>query len=212
MKKIITFITAFILLSITSCRQEENKMDDFREELQGKSEITQKNSFGNLTTDKKVEIWESKLSQVLTQNLTEEQRTLVKALKEEVRNMNSPNYDGIRLIELGIALAKVTPENDYISMVSTLENFSKTKNDIVSSTSRNNFVVQDLENFLIKVKTRNKLIIEESQTSGNIFNKKPTCNCSWTCGMYGGTNDNCNESTSGCGFLWTQPCKGYVGV
>ncbi|PZU86961.1 MAG: hypothetical protein DI529_07990 [Chryseobacterium sp.] len=209
MKKIITFITLLCLLAVQSCRQDE-KMNELREDLQGKTELSQKETFRNLTTDSKVKIWESKLNQVLIQDLTKEQRVLVEALKGEIKNMNSPTYNGVKLIELGIALAKITPENDYIKMVSSLENYTTTKNVKIGKIN-NVFVVKDLENFLIRVKKRNKLIIEESQSSGGITNKKPVCNCSWTCGMYGGVDDNCTASNGGCGFLWLQDCTGHIG-
>ncbi|AZI54527.1 hypothetical protein EIB75_04365 [Epilithonimonas vandammei] len=126
MKRIITFITLFSLLVIQSCRSsEDEKMDNYREELQLKSEPSQKEAFKNLTSENKVKIWGSKLSQVLTQDLSQEQRSLVEALRGEIKNMKSPSYDGIKLIELGIELAKITPENEFINMVSELEDYKR---------------------------------------------------------------------------------------
>ncbi|MFC0343990.1 bacteriocin fulvocin C-related protein [Epilithonimonas hispanica] len=208
MKRIITFITLFSLLVIQSCRSsEDEKMDNYREELQLKSEPSQKEAFKNLTSENKVKIWGSKLSQVLTQDLSQEQRSLVEALRGEIKNMKSPSYDGIKLIELGIELAKITPENEFINMVSELEDYKRDEK-LYLLKSNNNPIVLNLQNFLITVKQRNKLIVEENQ--GNVLNKKRPCDCSWTCGMYSGSSDDCAATESGCGIFWSQPCTGTI--
>lgn len=42
---------------------------------------------------------------------------------------------------------------------------------------------------------------------------RKSCNCSWTCdsafsGPIACYHENCNETSSGCGFLWLYSCDG----
>ena len=75
----------------------------------------------------------------------------------------------------------------------------------------NNFIVKDLESFLAKVKTRNRLVMTNSSSTNYSTNKsvKPDCNCSWSCGFYFHTND-CNTTDGGCGFFGYGDCTGHV--
>jgi len=97
--EIITFITLFSLLAIQSCRSSsDEKMDNYREELQLKTEPAQKEAFRNLSTENKVRIWQSKLNQILKQDISDNQRGLIIILKNEIGNATSPNYDGVKLM------------------------------------------------------------------------------------------------------------------
>lgn len=108
MKKILTF-TFLILLFAQSCRtSEDEKIDTYRNVVQRKSEIEQRTLFKGLTTENKLKVWQSKLDQILTQKLTKQQRIYVLIFKEEMSKTVSVNYDGIKLIETGIAMAKIT--------------------------------------------------------------------------------------------------------
>lgn len=209
MKKIITFMTVLSLLVIQSCRSsEDEKMDNYREELQKKSEVVRKEGFRNLTTENKVRIWQSKLTQILKQDVNNDQKELILVLRTEIGKATSPDYDGIKLIETGIKLAEITPENEFINMVSSLEDYKRNDKEYASKIN-NDFIVRDLQIFLVKVKKRNRLVVEESHIN-NTLNKKPSCNCSWTCGMYSGHTDNCTPTDGGCRFFGYGDCTGVI--
>ena len=62
-----------------------------------------------------------------------------------------------------------------------------------------------------KLSTKDKL--ESFKTTKNTSQRIAArdCNCRWTCLFYSSvTNDNCNTTNSGCGFLWTQECTAVV--
>ena len=79
MKKLIFILSAFlILVSITSCRQNDQIADEYRNNLNLKSELEQKETFKNLDTDSKIRIWKSKLEQIKTKDISSEQKNLIK--------------------------------------------------------------------------------------------------------------------------------------
>ena len=208
MKKIISFITLFSLLVIQSCRSSaDEKMDEYRNDLDLKSELVKKETFKGLSTSEKIDLWKSKLNQILSQDLTNEQKNLVEQIKNEIPNLNSQEYNGVKLIELSIQMAKITPQDEFIRMFSFLGDYKRSSTEY-SKVIENDLIVNDLETFLNTVKTRNSAFYENETINKSA---KPECNCKWTCGMYGGVDDNCTGSSSGCGFLWLQSCTGHIG-
>jgi len=101
--------------------------------------------------------------------------------------------------ETVLYLAKVTLRQDFINMFCKLNDFSKSNNfDFIESS------------FAEEVKTgfddmyESHFEIENRRAKG-----LPDCNCNWTCGDHLSqyATDKCNETDSGCGFLWMSPCR-----
>lgn len=195
----------FSSLFTLSCRQEtnvDNEMNKFRSQLILKTEVQQKEIFKSMSTSEKVRLWQSKLSQILKQDLTDKQRDLTKQIIDEIPNLNNENYDGENLITLAIEMAKITPEDEYIRMFSMFEDYKRNQSEYKKF--NNEMIVNDLIAF------KNSLKVKNENTINNFNNtNKKACNCRWTCGFYNYT-DNCTETENGCGFLGLQPCTGMV--
>ena len=155
-------------------------------------------------------MWNSKLSQILNEDLTSQQKDIVQKIKNETPNLDNVNYDGVRLIELSIEMAKITPQDEFIRMFSFLGDY-KRDSQAYKKSIQNDLIVNDLKTFLNTINSQNYKFYQSNENGGN-KNVKPECNCKWTCGMYGGTDDNCTGSSSGCGFLWLQSCNGHIGA
>jgi hypothetical protein len=212
MKKIFfAFLTLTLTtLSLNSCKetseiplQEENQaIKTQKNDITARTVTMQKSDFNDLSTNDKIKIWSEKLDQVLTQNLTDEQRTLVQGIKIELPNVASDDYDGIRLAELGLEMAKITPEDEYIRMFEMLDDYHR-DNSLYTNNIDNANIVDDMNIFLQEVKDNKDLYQHETLSKGS-------CNCKWTCGFYSGHTDNCIKTDSGCGFLWMSSCNGAI--
>jgi hypothetical protein len=214
MKKLIFILSAFlILVSITSCRQNDQIADEYRNNLNLKSELEQKETFKNLDTDSKIRIWKSKLEQIKTKDISSEQKNLINNISNEVSKMTNADYDGIKLFEYAIEMAKITPEDEFIRMFSVIGDYNRNNNLYNNSTSKltEGKLVKDLENYLTNLKTSKIKFLNASKNNSSQRIAAKDCNCRWTCLFYSSvTNDNCNKTNSGCGFLWTQECTAVV--
>ena len=214
MKKLIFILSAFlILVSITSCRQNDQIADEYRNNLNLKSELEQKETFKNLDTDSKIRIWKSKLEQIKTKDISSEQKNLINNISNEVSKMTNADYDGIKLFEYAIEMAKITPEDEFIRMFSVIGDYNRNNNLYNNSTSKltEGKLVKDLENYLTNLKTSKIKFFNASKNNSSQRIAAKDCNCRWTCLFYSSvTNDNCNKTNSGCGFLWTQECTAVV--
>lgn len=214
MKKLIFILSAFtILLSIISCRQNDQIADDYRNNLNLKSELEQKETFKNLDTDSKIRIWKSKLEQIKSKDISSEQKVLINNISTEISKMTNVDYDGIKLFEYAVEMAKITPEDEFIRMFSVIGDYNRNDNlynGVYKSKLAEGKLVKDLENYLTSLKTSKiKFFRTTKNTSQRIARKD--CNCRWTCLFYSSeTNTNCNSTVSGCGFLWTQECTAVV--
>nr|WP_315221173.1 bacteriocin fulvocin C-related protein [uncultured Flavobacterium sp.] len=196
--------TIFVACSSTSDERfketsiDSNLRKDF---LEGKNFDEVKKDFSELETKKKYALWNDKINQLLTQKLPDEHVAILKQLKVELVNMadDKPN----KIPELAIQLAKITPKQDFIRMFAELEDYKyegrfhddeKISNEIINT-------------FRTVISNRTM----EADRSSTKTSKKKKCNCSWTCdSTVGGYTTNCEETTSGCGFMWAFPCTGRV--
>lgn len=212
MKKLfLAFLTLTLTtLSLNSCKetseipnQEENQIiKSMKNNIAYKTSSIQKSDFNDLSTSDKIKIWNDKMDQILTQNLTDTQRSLVEGIKSELPNVGSDTYDGIKLAELGLEMARITPENEYIRMFEVLEDYNRDAS-LYTDNIKNDNIVSDMESFVQEVKT-NKTLYRYQKLSTS------SCNCKWTCGFYSGHTDNCTSTDSGCGFLWMGSCNGAI--
>lgn len=212
MKKIfLVFLTLTLTtLSLNSCKetseiplQEENQaVKTKKNDITARAVNMQKSDFNELSTTDKIKIWSDKIDQILTQNLTEQQRTLVMGIKSELPNVGSKDNDGIKLAELGLEMAKITPGDEFIRMFEVLDDYQR-NNSLYTETIDNNYIVSDMNIFLQQVKNNKTLYQHEILSKGS-------CNCKWTCGMYSSHHDTCVVTDSGCGFLWMGSCTGAI--
>lgn len=219
----LTSAIAFLLalFSVLSCRQNESISDKKRNDLSLKSELEQKKIFMNLDTDSKIKLWTSKLDQIKSQDISDEQKRLISKISDELSKMNNDNFDGQKLFGYAIKMAQITPEDEFIRMFSTLSDYKINKNsydDLAvgpnSKISTKSNIESDLINYLSKIK-ESKIKFNETQNKNNDISTtsiRKDCNCRWTCMFYtpGGTNDDCRNTDSGCGFLWLQECNRFV--
>ena len=212
MKKLIFILSAvLILVSITSCRQNDQIADEYRNNLNLKSELEQKETFKNLDTDSKIRIWKSKLEQIKTKDISSEQKNLINTISNEVSKMTNADYDGIKLYEYAIEMAKITPEDEFIRMFSVIGDYNRNNNLYNESKLTEGKLVKDLENYLTNLKTSKIKFLNDTKNNSQRIATRRDCNCRWTCLFYSSvTNDNCNSTSSGCGFLWTQECTAVV--
>lgn len=207
MKKFFAILSVLTLLLVFSCRGNDQIADEYRSNLDLKSELQQKELFKDLTTENKIRVWQSKINQIQTQNLSTEQKELIRSINNEIVKVAEENYDGIKLFEYAISLAKITPEDEFVRMFSVIGDYKKNEN-LYNNHFSNEKLVLNLQQNLNDLKNKKY----EFYASGTVTNKnqQPTCNCSWTCGFYGGGTNDCNTSISGCGFLWISECGRYV--
>ena len=178
-----------------------------------KSELEQKETFKNLDTDSKIRIWKSKLEQIKTKNISSEQKVLINNISDEISKMTNADYDGIKLFEYAVEMAKITPEDEFIRMFSVIGDYNRNNNLYNNSTSKltEGKLVKDLENYLTNLKTSKIKFLNASKNNSSQRIAAKDCNCRWTCLFYSSvTNDNCNKTNSVCGFLWTQECTAVV--
>lgn len=206
-KSIFIFSFLSIMFSAITCRQNDQTADEYRNNLDLKSELQQKEVFKNLDTNSKIRLWKSKLEQIKNENISSEQKSIINNISIEVSKINNDNYDGQKLFEYAIQMAKITPEDEFIRMFSLIGDYKK-NSSLYKSSFTNSNIVSDLENYLIKIQKNKRNFYANNFSTKSL---RPTCNCRWTCVFYTNvTNDNCNSSVSGCGFLWIQECTGVV--
>ena len=168
MKKLIFILSAFlILVSITSCRQNDQIADEYRNNLNLKSELEQKETFKNLDTDSKIRIWKSKLEQIKTKDISSEQKNLINNISNEVSKMTNADYDGIKLFEYAIEMAKITPEDEFIRMFSVIGDYNRNNNLYNESKLTEGKLVKDLENYLTNLKTSKIKFLNASKNNSS---------------------------------------------
>lgn len=204
------FLTMTVLMSaviFVACSQDNVS----KEKIEAKSTLresflkdkdfeTAKSDFNALKEKEKIDLWNEKLDQLLTQNLPAEHKKLIKELKTELKK-SSINVETIS--NISVRLTDITPENDFYKMFTSLENY-KFEEHFVGTVKVNDDLKKSLKSLRFNY-TKN--VISNSAKS----NGKP-CNCNWTCSLYaGGSTRNCSVTTSGCGFLWAFECENRVG-
>ena len=211
MKKLFFIFCAIFLSLINSCRENDQVADEYRSNLDLKSELKQKEMFKELTTVNKIRVWQSKMKQIQNENISTEQKALISKINSEIAKVAEKNYDGIKLFEYAVSLSKITPDDEFIRMFSVLGDYKRNNNSYNKFINNNRgFVTQDLEDYLAKIKSNKIAFYSQIQNTG-VVSKKPTCNCKWTCGLYPSLpNSPCEGSNGGCGFLWIEDCTGHI--
>lgn len=223
MRKIHILLLIFIALVFVSCREEklDEEMSNFRNNLVSKNMDEQKKVFNHLNSATKINFWENKVSQVLTQNLNEQQRDLVEEILTELPKSQLNNKSAIKLVELAIRMAKITPQEEFINMFVNYGDYYRNQKLYTPELNNDNnkFIINELEVSIEQIReSKRKLfpednsMVSENATNGQVSGRiLPDCNCSWTCGFYGGHHNNCTPTDSGCGLFGQYGCGGHTG-
>jgi hypothetical protein len=102
------------------------------------------------------------------------------------------------VINIAIELANSMSKETFVSVFSTF--------DEVSLIDENGPVCQIcIDDLLKQISKDNDDQLTETRADTNTKRK---CNCSWTCGQSPSrcTHQDCQSTSSGCGFLWLSPC------
>lgn len=199
--KLITIIVVFV----SSCSDNQNDLSHDTNQLRSiflkdKDYNHVKKDYLSLENSVKTDLWIEKLNQLQNSNLPENHKNLIQELTIELKSGNS---NETKLRSLAIELAKITPEHDFLMMFGALEDYSPK----IDGGFHDDFISIELQENLQSIGSFN----EKAKT--NLTGKAlPECNCSWTCDWYnnGYSDTNCNETTTGCGFLWLQSCDEKV--
>ncbi len=165
--------------------------------LAGKDYAKIKSDYNILDKKEKVELWNEKLEQLLSQDLPVENKNLIMQLKLE---LNKEVFASKAISEIALNLAKITPEEDFFRMFSDLNDYN-----YAGKFKGVNKVSDDI---LLNL----KLINPDFQAKIMSISKTASipCNCDWTCSWYGSTRLKCTATRSGCGFLWAFECEEAV--
>ncbi len=149
-------------------------------------------------------LWSDKINQIQSKNLSKKHNELLVELNEELAKAKTINdlYND-NLERIALAFAAITPQNDFIEMFISLDNYN-------GSFDANNFKV--CEECIVGItndfKEKRDIMIRNAKTH-TPPKPKVDCNCSWTCGDGPGeVTTNCTPS-GGCGFLFLFTCKHY---
>jgi len=201
--KTLNLIVIAILL-FTSCSDQQSDLLQETSELRatfltGKEYRQVKTDYSSLKDSAKNDLWIEKLNQLKGLHLSPNHDNLIDNLTQQLKD-DSSDLEKISL--LAVELAKITPEYDFLMMFGSLEDYSPKNN----GGFHDNVISIDLQENLLKLGSL------EKKKNINITGSSPDCNCSWTCDWYnnGYSNTNCNETTTGCGFLWLQSCEEVV--
>ena len=204
--KITFFVMAITSLTFLSCSKDENSNPSEINRsafLVGKNSDEIKSSFRKLPVNDKFALWDSKLEQLLSQKLPENQLELIEQLKLEMNNVRIGDQN--RFQEIAINLARITPEQDFIEMFSDLSDY-KFSGTFHSKNISPKYVIDDLKNLKLN------FAVAKDANLNNSLSKKKDCSCRWSCWMTGGTaTTNCATTNGGCGFFLMQDCTHYPG-
>lgn len=204
-------MTALLLSSVIfcACSKENSQVNkevttvirqDF---LKDKDFASIKSDFNVLDEDKKIALWDEKLSQVLSQNLSAHIKEQIKKLKIEI---NKEVIDPKSISDISLSLATNIPEEDFLSMFTTLEDYNF-RDTFTGRTKVSSEILNDLRSLNYNYESNS---VKSNPLSRGVGLKD--CNCNWTCGLYaGGSTSKCKTTTSGCGFLWAFDCENRVG-
>jgi hypothetical protein len=192
-------LICIVSLLFTACSENQNEVPQNSEQLRA-AFLAQKNyqqvkmDYFSLEESTKKELWLEKLNQPKKLDFSEEHIILIQELSDHLSQEAS---DLNKITALAVELAKITPEQDFLMMFGNLEDYQP-RND---GGFHDDLISVELQESLLSIGSLEKNI-------KSVSGKTPDCNCSWTCSWYnnGYSNTNCNETTTGCGFLWLQSC------
>lgn len=188
------------------------EMYNLRNDIASKSISEQRKLFIELSTKDKVKFWENKLQQILTQNLSEEQKRITQEILNEIPKTVNANYDGVKIMELAVSIAKITPRGEFFKMFVDYGDYQR-DNSSYAAKFNNETIVQELDNHLKFIKKNKESFYKENSPASNETTARelPDCNCAWTCGFFSGHHDDCKGTATGCGFLGRFACTGHTG-
>lgn len=199
--KTLNLIITLVLSICFSCSNENDNATHTETQLRSaflkdKDYQTVKSEYSILESSIKTELWLEKLTQLRNLNLSESHNNLIKDL---INQLQDESTDDNKISSIAVALAKITPEQDFLMMFGSLDDYKLG----ADGSFHDNIISLDLQHSLKNLESYSKTL---KATSSN--KALPDCNCSWTCDWYnnGYSNTNCNETTTGCGFLWLQSC------
>lgn len=197
------FTGIFLACTKESDSQESTINANLRESfLKNKDYSSIKNDFNLLDKKGKIELWNEKLNQLLSQELPTESKNLIKKL---IIELNKEQVDPKIMSEIAVSLAKSIPAEDFYKMFTELNDY-KYEGKFKGNTIVPKEIITDLYsmNYDYKANEIGSKINKTTVTSA--------CNCNWTCDSYaGGSTADCTSTTSGCGFLWAFSCERRVG-
>lgn len=189
------FITLSFLL-MQGCQKEEiqHERNSVGREtiLLNSGYLNQKEAFSTLSPNEKKNIWIDKLEHLLSLSLPIEHLNYIGALKAELVALDG-HQSSQRIVEIGVSLANITPREDFLLMFASLVDYDF-KNSFIGSESCSECISD---------------MLSESQQGNQNLAKRKSCNCSWTCDSYSGVDStsDCEETETGCGFLWLFRCR-----
>lgn len=213
MKKIKISVLMLLVLTLfagifLACTKEGDSQEstinaNLRESfLKNKDYSSVKNDFNLLDKKGKIELWNEKLNQLLSQELPTDSKNLIKKLIVE---LNKEQVDPKIMSEIAVSLAKSIPAEDFYKMFTELNDYQY-EGKFKGNTTVPKEIITDLYSMNYDYKA-NEIGAEINKTTVT-----RACNCNWTCDSYaGGSTSNCTSTTSGCGFLWAFSCERRVG-
>lgn len=198
---ILSFISAVIISACSVNELNPNlEIDPRLEFIDGKTDFEIKEVFINSSFNEQKEFWKSKLSQITQTEISNQQKSLISSLLEEFENVTTiEELKNLKVQELAISLAAITPREDFLNMFTNLRNFEPS---ILSDLE----VCHECLESLVNDWDNGEPIFENN---GRMMAK---CNCKWTCNINFTTMDNkvttdCTSTDRGCGFLLVQSCN-----
>ncbi|MDX1911554.1 MAG: bacteriocin fulvocin C-related protein [Saprospiraceae bacterium] len=170
-----------------------------------------KASLLGLSANDQKEAWITRLESYKQLDLREDQQNLVNALIADLKNLEEGKfYLSEDLKRDAIAIAQITPEQDFINLF-TLDNLSSGLPALVKQGSACLDCIYDIQQYTPSSN------VNPGETAGD---RRPDCNCRWTCSQQadnmlcddGGSatvSTDCNQQ-GGCGFFGLQTCDGVA--
>ncbi|MAT55133.1 MAG: hypothetical protein CMN32_11685 [Saprospirales bacterium] len=209
------FVTTAFLISCTKePHQNFTKINDLDlvEVFQSKSNLL------NLSPRNRKIAWIARLNEYKNLDLKPSQVILIDELIKEIESMDTEVFMATpKLTELAIEMAKITPMEDYLNLFCSTGDYLPEITGIGSVCEQ---CINDLRN----------VDFQSFDPSNEVKSRTSDCNCAWTCqqqednmlcepGYYATTlppcDDDqtsgcCNQTASGCGFLFLYSCTGLV--
>jgi hypothetical protein len=199
--------TIIIAMIFYSCSKESevepSKNTNLRTNFLGKKTYQEmKPTFDKLTFEEKVNLWENKINQLLTQNFPKEHLSLIKKLQMEFKKSNRNELNSLK--ETFIQLAKITPEKDFMDMFMDLKDYKfngsfevlKKQEELITYLNTSDYQYSKTVNYLSD-------------------SNAPPCNCNYSCSAQTVNphvcyTSSCTPTTDGCGPFGLSSCDGRV--
>ncbi len=165
--------------------------------LEGKTYDQVLADFNKLDDTEKTALWVEKMDQLLNVDLPKENKVVISEIRDMLlKNGFTSKVEGF--VDIAIKLAKLTPLEDFVKMIESLDDY-KYENKFIGSTDVPENIINDIMNI--------------NNTQINISVARVPCSCRWCIGFGDHTYTDCTHSEYGCGFLWFQSCtKGVTGL